>query len=270
MRKIETLQEIQDMEYAIMCRLVDFLEVHQIRYILAGGTMLGAVRHGGFIPWDDDIDLLVPRDDYEKLKRIKGEFRQKDLEIQCPGMAGYMHPFIKVVDKRTIVKDRKLAENYTTHVWIDVFPLDHFPDDPGLHKLALLRNKYLRAVLYTALKRNGPSHGGKLVRGILKGMYHLMGGYQNVCLKIDREAQRMDSRNRRSNHVGNGAWPESERDYFELSMIEPAVSHRFRDRLFNIPANYDGYLSQLYGNYMLPPPEGERARHDFEAYWADV
>lgn len=269
MRKIETMQELQKIEYDILCCVVDFFEENDIRYILCGGTMLGAVRHNGFIPWDDDIDLLVPREDYEKLKKIRNSFGHEDIQFRIPGDKEYPSPFIKAVNTKTVLDNRLEIDRFTYHIWIDIFPLDHFPDNRVAHMIELAKNKLLRGALNTELMIKGPSHGGKMVRAGLVLINRILGGYKNIVVKMDQQAKAMNDRYIHSKHYGDGAWPNYGKDYFEEYMIFPFVKHLFVEREFNIPQNYDAYLTHFYGDYMTPPPEDKRAMHDFDAYWIE-
>ena len=136
-----SLREIQLVELDILKRLVQIFEIHNIHYILCGGTMLGAVRHQGFIPWDDDIDILVPRDDYERLKSLARRENEKSqsLRLRLPGDKGNAYPFIKATDINYIVKDTKRDERYGSQnpAWYVVLILTLYIAYPFIHKSGL-------------------------------------------------------------------------------------------------------------------------------------
>ena len=136
-----TLREVQLVEYGILTRLVRIFEANGIHYLFSGGTLLGAVRHNGFIPWDDDIDLFVPRDDYERLKRlvIAAGRNMDGIMFRLPGDEGSPHSFIKALDPRYVAMEDKRDDEYRTYAWVDVFPLDHFPDGDLAHRFWLAR-----------------------------------------------------------------------------------------------------------------------------------
>lgn len=272
MRKIETIEEIQTIELHILDKVVKEFDENGISYFLAGGSMLGAVRHNGFIPWDDDIDLLVPRQDYDRIKDILTEERTKKqgISLKMPGMEGYPFPFIKVYDTNTVVYDRFIIrEKFPLSVWIDIFPLDHYPDSALLHKIYFLFIKMLRTTLNTGIVGK-LGKGGRLTRKLFHVMYGILGGYRKVTALMDSSGRWLNRHNLRSSHYGNGTYPEGMKDYFEEGWIFPYIRCRFEDREFNIPKNYDDYLKHFYGDYMVPPPEGQRGRHSFEAYDTSV
>ena len=127
MRKLTT-HEVQKIEYDILVTFDQFCEANHLTYMLAGGTLLGAIRHHGFIPWDDDIDVIMPRNDYDRLlqlpKTVIGN-EQKKYEIWHWKNSGSHYPFIKIVDPDTYVKtDYIRQKREIPHIWIDVFPLE--------------------------------------------------------------------------------------------------------------------------------------------------
>lgn len=272
-KRITEIKDIQKIELELLKKISAFMDCHHIRYFLAGGSMLGAVRHNGFIPWDDDIDLLVPREDYNKLRTlIQNEVIQiPHVEFALPGNDNSFWPFIKMFDTRTkIVGMAKYTQkDLNEKIWIDIFPLDHFPDTAREHKRVLFKNWLLRYILTyrTHIKGVSKKEHYFLFWMAKATCYYLLGGYKNIIRRIDRDAEKMNERYIDSNHLGDGTWPENEKDYFEENMVTPLMLHDFEDARFYIPVNYDGYLTSFYGDYMTPPPEDKRMRHSFEAYY---
>lgn len=269
MKRIETMEEIQAIEYDILVKSTEFFEAHQIQYILAGGSMLGAVRHNGFIPWDDDIDLLMPRDSFEILRMLaeKERYIAPHIHVLLPGDDLYPHPFIKICDDRTKLINEDYGEKFPSEVWIDVFPLDHFPREKWKHQLYMKYNRMLRAALAAGTLNRGLNH--KYLQIPMEILSKMLGGYKKITVMMDKAAARMDKHNQNSGWRGDGPWPEGLKDCFKEEWLFPVIKHKFEEGEFNIPENYDGYLTHFYGDYMTPPPENKRVRHTFEAYRLD-
>lgn len=264
-----SLWEIQMVELDIMKAVVHWFDKHGISYCLCGGTMLGAVRHEGFIPWDDDMDLLVPREDYDRIRKLlaAGAWQDRTVVFSCPGDDRYPYPFIKVMNREYIVSDPFRDASWPHYIWIDIFPLDHFPDEDGAHRRVLRTNYLLNRILGagTLLDDGQKTPAQKARAVVLRMLYRLLGGYRRLTVLIDRYARHMNRRYRDSQHVGDGTWPNGWKDYFTVDSVFPMEKHLFEGEAFNIPVHYDKYLTQFYGNYMeLPPPE-QRGGHHMEA-----
>lgn len=269
-----TLREIQLAELDILLKVTQYFDSQGIYYILCGGTMLGAVRHNGFIPWDDDIDILIFRDDFEKLKALAPDEREipGGVKLRIPGDKEYVYPFIKAVNPSIRADDGRIIGD--SCLWADIFPLDHFPDDTREHKKYLRKLRFLQAVLLLATysrehlkeRRYTDSLKGKIRVLAAKIIYRLMGGYKNISARIDEIAHDMDTTHKDSMHVGDGAWPNGMNDYFHVDWVKPTIKHEFEGHEFNIPARYDDFLTHFFGDYMTPPPEGKRQTHYLKAY----
>lgn len=270
-----SIKELQKIEYNLLKELTDFLEIKQLSYILCGGTMLGAVRHDGFIPWDDDVDILMPREDYDKLLNMikNGADYPPKMKIYLPGDDDHLYPFIKACDTRYRCVDDRFRSDIPFYVWIDVFPLDHFPDELSAHRKVLRRVSFYRMILLSGIMSSEVwkkrAKGNLVVRSrhlLAFLVFILMGRHPRISKKIDSYARKMNYKYITSNHVGDGAWPNGMKDYFELKDVKPVMKHKFEDAEFNIPVNYDSYLTQFYGNYMRIPPENEREDHHISVY----
>ena len=111
----------------LLVEFADYCDTNNLRYYLLGGTLLGAVRHKGFIPWDDDIDVCMPRPDYERF--IELQSKNKKIEFRCIENNTSDLPFMKIIDKKTFVRQLYTAESETSNLWVDIFPFDGWAFD---------------------------------------------------------------------------------------------------------------------------------------------
>ncbi len=259
-RKIGT-REIQLIELDILKVFNAICRKHSIRYYLAYGTLLGAVRHQGFIPWDDDIDLLMPRPDYEKLTRLLREgvlpkgFSFGDLEDPS-----YIFPYLKIFKEQTRVVEKKHKPAFrTSPVWIDVFPMDGIPSSGISRRFTFSVTVALRKLLYTSIVDPKMVHGiEKLGTVILNPLTSLIGAH-TIARWIDRFSRRKPFG--QSVHSGNIAWGDGVFESVDTAAFTDPVSLNFEGEAFPAPRIYENHLKELFGDYMQLPPEDQRASH---------
>lgn len=133
---ITNLRKLQLIELDIPKQVIDLCNRHRLRYYLLGGTFLGAVRHKGFIPWDDDIDIGMPRTDFERFCELAPTELQKPLGfVSFRTNAGHIYFHPRVYNYNSRVVDRSGVKEKETHAWIDIFPLDGMPKTGAARKL---------------------------------------------------------------------------------------------------------------------------------------
>ena len=127
----QILRKVQLTQLEIAKEFKRICEENNLIYMMESGTLLGAVRHKGFIPWDDDLDMSMPRDDYEKFLSIANEIIDPKYEIvNWREESAYAHPFCKIIKKNTVYKEEKDgAKDSKNGIYIDIFPYDVYPDD---------------------------------------------------------------------------------------------------------------------------------------------
>ncbi len=263
MRQLDS-DEIKKYTFNILCDFAEFCDKNGIRYYLSGGTMLGAIRHKGFIPWDDDIDVLVPRPDFDRMHTILKETHVKPyykLEGYNAGVGYY--PFAKLVDVRT-----KVINEYSTvdnNLWIDIFPMDGLPDDIEscdeiLSFASPLKINYNRAFAKVGKGKNIIRTIGKIPIKIYLNLF----GLKKVTKKIDTLARKYPFEE--SEYVAGIAWSVGPRERMRREDYVPMVDVEFNGKLFHAPACWDTYLKQMFGDYMKLPPEDQRINHSNIVY----
>lgn len=244
---------------------VRFLERHGLRYVACGGTVLGAVRHHDFIPWDDDIDIYMPRRDYETLLSLKGEARREGFDVLSLNDKGYYLPFAKISDMSTTLWEQEEFP-FLMGVFVDVFALDSF--SCGDAELTAIQRKsqkkfyhYLKSV--SNLKTRDfwrDLLGGRFDRAQYKLEVMLSRPLRRLLLRDFLRYQRWYSGFDGPKTVCVTQWAGR---IFKREWFEDVVDQPFGDTTVRIPRDYDGYLTCLYGDYMqLPPVEQRVSIHD--------
>ena len=263
-----SLDEIKTFQLEMLNKIAGYCDSNNLTYFLAYGTLLGAVRHKGYIPWDDDIDIIMPRRDYNLfLKQFNGQV--PNLVVAAPEMdPEYYAPYANVYDNRTL-----LIEEIVSHgklelgVKIDIFPLDFVPSDEKLYneiwKCSLSDNKKL----FIKTKKLSFCHGIDRLKLLLRKIQYLFISLKQIQkrhLKLINDPKYQSDGPVTDVIVmpwkRNVTMPQDY--YFPLRKLS------FEGYEFNVPNNYDKVLQTLYRDYMKFPPESERiAKHSFKAYW---
>lgn len=256
--------EMKTIELDIMRELYRVCHEENLHCAMAYGTLLGAVRHHGFIPWDDDIDLIMPRDDYERLPEAFARLSSKPYyKIIWHRDRSSIYPFIKVVDTRTEVIEHYVDERWCrTGVWVDVFPIDGIgSSDKPFEEIGKLRRKY---DYLTANVHEGSSTISLLGKRVLKAVMPKEDIYL-IALHIDDIARAIPLGE--SEEVAQLAWPFGASERMPRSIVFDTCPYDFEGEQFDGPRDFDLYLTRLYGDYMTPPPEDKRMPHYVDARW---
>ncbi len=269
MRKNLDLKDIQKIELNLLKEFDKFCDKNNLYYVLCGGTLLGAIRHKGFIPWDDDIDVLMPRPDYEKLLKNLSELNNT-LPSYMQFNSWYNNqinfPFIKLVDTRTEIKvDYENPDLAGTHLWIDIFPIDGIPEDENQIIKIFKKSKYYRHILQ--IKMAQPGEGKSTLKKILKPVLIQLFRpikYKDLSKSIDDLAKTYDFNNTES--IAGIVWGYGPQEKINKKKFMTPIKVEFENHKFNAPSNYDEYLSGLYKDYMQLPPEEDRVVHGITAF----
>lgn len=256
-----SIKEIQSIEIEILDYVVAICEKHNLKYFLCAGTLLGAIRHKGFIPWDDDIDIVMPRPDYEILLDILQKQNDGKFQILVPNKDGYYYEFAKVVDSTTIV-DQANADNIKNlGIWIDIFVLDALNPQDKWHDLLL---KFYQRCRVASIYKVLPKKCGvfkyplslycKLCRMI--GWEYFLGKILKLSKKYNYDST--DYIGYAPSIMNNKCMP---KEWFSETVMVI-----FEHKTYKAPKEWDKYLTALYGNYMALPPIENRIPHSVMAF----
>ncbi len=249
-KKME-LQDIQHCSREMLKVLDKFCRENGLRYWASGGTMLGAVRHKGFIPWDDDVDIHMPMQDYMKLLNEFPKNNRYYFKGFGPNGGGEFHDtFARLIDDDTILDHNMKIVRELSGIGVDIFPLIGVPDDPVERKMFF--RKYQ-----------------ELEKSILQDFYDSDGDLEVFKRRFpEQEAflKKIDFDD--ANYVGVIGTAYGENDYTSKHVYDETIRVKFDDAEVNVPKGYDEYLSALYGtDWMELPPMSKRVTvHTINAY----
>lgn len=248
------------------------LEELNIPYFMQGGTMLGAIRHDGFIPWDDDVDLGIPRADYDRMLKEVSARLPENLELRTyDDETDHHYYFARIVDKRYQIRRMGSIEERLENIWVDLFPLDGMPNgciSRQWHKMRLLMTR-LKFHLSCFEKVNIKRPGRPLVeRMIIRvAMVTRVGKWWNTRKQLDKMDRLLKKYPpEKSEYLVNFTGQTSFRfnEMFKKEIYGQGKEYPFEDMVLVGPEQYDAYLKSLYGDYMTPPKEADRNAHAAE------
>lgn len=264
MNNIELLHKV-DMD--IVKEVVGICDKYGFKYYMLGGTMLGAIRHKGFIPWDDDIDLGLPRKDYDRfLEIVQGELSANLKLVNYHTDPNYQYYITRILDVETKVEEERIGnKNRYTHASIDIFPIDGTPNNKLLRKLYFFRVLYHRALMSLCYKdsidRKRPrSNKEKILLWVMERVpVEKMTTPYKQKEKIDKllRKQKLEG----AKYIGNIMGAYRTKEIVPSKFYGEGKMYPFEDIELRGMDMYDEYLTYTYGDYMKLPPEDKRKTH---------
>ncbi|MBQ8606273.1 MAG: LicD family protein [Clostridia bacterium] len=255
---------IQDIEIEILRAFVDFCNEHNLRYFLAGGTLIGAVRHQGFIPWDDDMDVSMPRKDFERFRELTKDGKLGDYQLRSYIHTPELHarPFDRLVDTRYVAKVEVKGEQPFMSPWLDIHALDGLPADPVENSRhwdavnVLKRGSKISRTPVRPLKKGGLIRLLKAIKHYrihMNGSIHYAGELNKLGMTYDFDTSEYIA----AFMAGYGRKERMPRYYF----TDGEKKLYFEGILCSVPPHYNLVLKHMYNNYLQLPPVSKRATH---------
>lgn len=267
-------KEVKRVLFDILCFFDEICKKNGLSYSLAYGTLIGAARHSGFIPWDDDIDVIMPQDDYLKLLKLPGFFENNKVQrysLFCPQNEEkfgkeYIYPYAKLVDNWT--QCHYIRTKDSGGAFVDIFPVTGLPKSLVEQRKFLNKTRKYMVCLSIANRKDGDKKETLIqkVKNVRRRLYRVKYRYfRNSILKY-AFAYPFDN----SKDVAVSVWPfwkERETEIMPRHFFEEYIELPFEGKMFPCIKEYDEFLTRTYGNWKELPPEKERIpHHEFQLY----
>lgn len=265
-----TLRKVQQCELEILRDFIDICEKHHLCYFGLGGTAIGAIRHGGFIPWDDDIDVALPRADFDKFVEIA----KRDYQDKYTIVNGVDFPNFPLLTTRWTMNGTQFVEwplkdlDVPLGIFLDIYPLDKIPDDEKLFKkqarkaffyskLLILRSIPKPVLAFKGFKASVVHFICGIIHFFLKTFRFSKEKLYKKCLEVSTIYNHLDSTKRIDFLCNTTAYM----SIIELEDIFPLRKIQFEDVELNFPNKIEKHLEHCFGDFMTPPPLDKRKNH---------
>ena len=265
-QEVTDIREIQQMELGIMEYIHEVCQKIGVKYFLAYGSLIGAVRHKGFIPWDDDMDICMLREDYEKLQDYLITNPDERYEVMSyKNNLNYVYPFMKVQDNQTYLLEEDVRIDSNMGIYVDIFPVDGYEDDSVFKDkmTRLIKKRQLSCYTFKGIT-NTKSLLNSLIRYISVIIFYFTNTNKYIR-GIDELAQsrKVDD----YELVDYLIYKDMNKPVWKREWLKQTITGVFEGKEFVIPKNYHEILTSDYGDYMqLPPVELRFSHHDFQLW----
>lgn len=267
MRIIDTVEEKQNIAYEILVTFDKLCRNNGLTYVISSGTLLGAVRHKDFISWDDDIDVAMPREDYDRLLRLDiGKVNKHYKIIHKNNTKNIGIAYAKIIDRRTVLRE-DVAVTYRSGIFMDVIPIDGLPESQSEIERHIRKiEHYKRWMNYRKMKfKKGRNIGTTILKFCALMVARLFFNLTKGVERLDRLARKYPFY--QSDKVAMLVLGYGKREVMDRVQYTTLVELPIRDHYFYAPAHYEEFLTSIYGDYMELPPVEKRWGHPGVAYW---
>ena len=265
-QEVTDIREIQQMELGIMEYIHEVCQKIGVKYFLAYGSLIGAVRHKGFIPWDDDMDICMLREDYEKLQDYLIANPDERYEVMSyKNNLNYVYPFMKVQDNHTYLLEEDVRIDSNMGIYVDIFPVDGYEDDVQFkNKMTkLIKKRQLSCYTFKGIT-NTKSVLNSLLRYVSVIIFYFTNTNKYVAQIEELAKSRKVSDYEQVDYL---IYKDMNKPVWRREWLEQVTTGTFEGKEFTIPKNYHEILTSDYGDYMqLPPVEQRVSHHDFKLW----
>ncbi len=265
-QEVTDVNEIQQMELGIMEYIHKVCQKIGVKYFLAYGSLIGAVRHQGFIPWDDDMDICMLREDYEKLQDYLIANPDERYEVMSyKNNLNYVYPFMKVQDNHTYLLEEDVRIDSNMGIYVDIFPVDGYEDDVQFkNKMTkLIKKRQLSCYTFKGIT-NTKSVLNSLLRYVSVIIFYFTNTNKYVAQIEELAKSRKVSDYEQVDYL---IYKDMNKPVWRREWLEQVTTGTFEGKEFTIPKNYHEILTSDYGDYMqLPPVEQRVSHHDFKLW----
>ena len=265
-KEVTDISEIQQMELGIMEYIHEVCHKIGVKYFLSYGSLIGAVRHKGFIPWDDDMDICMLRDDYEKLQDYMIAHPDERYELMSyKNNVNYVYPFMKVQDNHTYLVEEDVRIDSDMGIYVDIFPVDGYEDDQAFKDKMTKIIKKRQLSCYTF---KGITNTKSVVNSIIRYISVIIFYFTNTNKYVSQIDELAKSRKVEDYElVDYVVYKDMNKPVWKREWLEQVEAGSFEGKEFMIPKHYHEILTSDYGNYMqLPPVEQQVSHHDFKLW----
>ena len=265
-QEVTDVREIQQMELGIMEYIHEVCNKIGVKYFLAYGSLIGAVRHQGFIPWDDDMDICMLRDDYEKLQGyLIANPSERYQVMSFKNNRNYVYPFMKVMDNQTYLIEEDVRIDSNMGIYVDIFPVDGYEDDQAFKDkmTTIIKKRQLSCYTFKGIT-NKKSFINSLIR-----YASVIAFYFTDTNKYVKQIDELAKSRKVEDYelVDYLIYKDMNKPVWKREWLKDVTFGHFEGRDFLIPVNFHELLTSDYGNYMqLPPVEQQVSHHDFRLW----
>lgn len=259
MKAIKTVEEYRTIMLQIMEYVDGICRQNGLNCYLSGGTLLGAVRNKGFIPWDDDTDMMMLRPEYEMLTRLINQDDSPFMVMRISNNKEYYYPFAKIIDTRTGIKEDDRLSIKRAGIGVDLFPIERLSDDRKKTVAQFRFQKFLRKRFDSFCCVNKTVISSK----VLGFLYRRILRFLSWLMEYNANRRQPST----SSRIACVVWGYGIKEIIPARALHKAIDIEFEGRSFMAPVGYDRYLSGLYGDYMTPPPKAKRHNEHRARAW---